>query len=75
MKKVSNLFKVNNKDSAERRQWHSTGVFVVNFEHISHLIVDFEHVFACKSLIVQNGVRTIGSFIFLVILGLGQGFS
>ena len=39
------MFKVNNKDTK------TTGVFVVNFEHISHLcsrvsIVNFEHVIA-----------------------------
>ena len=39
------MFKVNNKDTK------TTGAFVVNFEHISHLcsrvsIVNFEHVIA-----------------------------
>ena len=29
------VLKVNNKD--KRRQWHRSGVFIVNFEHISHL--------------------------------------
>ena len=31
----------------ERRQWHRPGIFIVNFEHISHLvvfIVNFEQV-------------------------------
>ena len=33
----------------KRRQWHRFGVFIVNFEHISHLcssvsIANFEHV-------------------------------
>ena len=31
----------------EQRQWHPSGVFIANFEHISHLvlvIVNFEHV-------------------------------
>ena len=33
----------------ERRQWRRSGVFIVNFEHISHLfssvsIVNFQHV-------------------------------
>ena len=23
----------------ERRQWHDSGVFIVNFEHISHLVL------------------------------------
>ena len=25
----------------ERRQWHRSGVFIVNFEHISHLVLVF----------------------------------
>ena len=38
----------------EWRQWHRFGVFIVNFEHISHLfpnvsIVDFEEVNVCQS--------------------------
>ena len=40
------MFKVNNKDTRRR-----SGIFIVTFEHISHLncsasIVNFEHVFA-----------------------------
>ena len=40
------MFRVNNKD-----KWHRFGVFIVNFEHISHLcsgvsVVNFEHVTA-----------------------------
>ena len=38
--KVWNKFKVNNKAS-ERRQWCRTGVFIVNFGHILHLILVF----------------------------------
>ena len=39
------------KDQPKRRQWRRFGVFIVNFEHISHLcsclsIVNFEHVIA-----------------------------
>ena len=34
----------------DRRHWHRSGVFIVNFEHISHFvsvsIVNFEHVIA-----------------------------
>ena len=42
------MFKVNVKTS-ERRQWRRSGVFIVNFEYISHLCssvsnVSFEHV-------------------------------
>ena len=56
------MFKVNNKNTRtrceicskltiktpERCQWRRSGVFIVNFEHISHLvsIVNFEHVIA-----------------------------
>ena len=47
------MFKVNNKDTRttlcskltiktpERRQWRRSGVFIVNFEHISHLVLVF----------------------------------
>ena len=27
--------------TSERRQWRSSGVFIVNFEHISHLVLVF----------------------------------
>ena len=27
--------------SPERRQWRQSGVFIVNFEHISHLVLVF----------------------------------
>ena len=42
------MFKVNNKDT-KWHQWHRFGVFIVNFEHISHLcssvsIANFEQV-------------------------------
>ena len=33
------MFKVNN--TPERRQWRDSGVFIVNFEHISHLVLVF----------------------------------
>ena len=47
------------------RHWHRSGVFVVNFEHILHIlslfapfssvsIVDFEYVFACWWYICNN---------------------
>ena len=32
------MFKVNNK-TPERRRWRHFGVFIVNFEHISHLVL------------------------------------
>ena len=31
------MFKVNNKE----RQWRRSGIFIVNFEHISHLVLMF----------------------------------
>ena len=34
------MFKVNNK-KPERRQWGRSGIFIVNFEHISHLVLVF----------------------------------
>ena len=48
LKKVWNMFKVNNK-TPKRPQWRRAGVFIVNFEHIFTLfpsvsIVDFEQV-------------------------------
>ena len=49
------MFKVNNRNNRtrceicskltiktpERRQWRRSGVFIVNFEHISHLVLVF----------------------------------
>ena len=32
------MFKINNKD---RRQWRRSGIFIVNFEHISRLFLVF----------------------------------
>ena len=32
------MFKVNNKEP-EQRQWHRSGVFIDNFEHILHLAI------------------------------------
>ena len=34
------MFKVNNKDT-ERRHWLRFGIFIVNFERISHLVLVF----------------------------------
>ena len=50
------MFKVNNRNTRtrcgmcsnltiktpERRQWHRSVVFIVNFEHISHLVLVFQ---------------------------------
>ena len=36
------MLKVNNTDTkAKRRHWGHSGVFIVNFEHISRLILAF----------------------------------
>ena len=67
-----NLFKVNNRNARkwceicskltintpERRQWRHPGVFIVNFEHISHFfstvsIVDFEQANVCWDNILE----------------------
>ena len=34
------MFKVNNK-TPERRKWRHSGVFIINFEHISHFVLVF----------------------------------
>ena len=34
------MFEVNNKDT-ERHHWGGSGVFIVNFEHISYLVLLF----------------------------------
>ena len=34
-----NMFKVNNKNTKTTRHWRHSGVFIVNFEHISHLFL------------------------------------
>ena len=39
---MRNMFKVNDKDTTlKRRYWRRSGVFIVNFEHISHLVLVF----------------------------------
>ena len=35
------MLKVNNTGTTERRQWRCSSVFIVNFEHISHLVLVF----------------------------------
>ena len=38
------MFKVNNRNTrirCEIRHWRRSGVFIVNFEHISHLVLGF----------------------------------
>ena len=34
------MLKINNKD-ARRRHWRRSGIFIVNFEHILHLVLVF----------------------------------
>ena len=35
---VWNLFKVNNKGTPNDYMWGHSGVFIVNFQHISHIV-------------------------------------
>ena len=35
------MFKVNNKDTKTTCYWRRSNVFIVNFEHISHLALVF----------------------------------
>ena len=35
------MLKVNNKDATERRHWRRVGVFIVNFERVSQLVLVF----------------------------------
>ena len=37
---VSNMFKVNNK--GKWRQWRRSGVFIINFKQISHIVLVFK---------------------------------
>ena len=39
--KVRNMFKVNNKDTRNDTNGVVSGVFIVNFEHISHRALEF----------------------------------
>ena len=61
------MFKVNNKDTTPRH-WRHSGVFIVNFEHVSHLvlvvsIVNFEQVNASwtsfPEMFTQKSVLTV----------------
>ena len=61
-------FKVNNRNTrtrceiclkliikkAERRQWHRSDIFIVNFEHISHDALVFEQVIAALVISLEN---------------------
>ena len=35
------MFKFNNENGIEERQWRRSGVFIVNFAHISRLLLVF----------------------------------
>ena len=35
------MFKIDNKDTRIKIQWRRSGIFIVNFEHISHLALVF----------------------------------
>ena len=41
LRKVRNMFKFNREKTPEQSQWRRSGVFIVNFEHISHLFLVF----------------------------------
>ena len=49
------MFKVNNKNTRRRR----SGVFFVNFEHISHLFLVFLFLTLQKQMLVGKGVKGI----------------
>ena len=57
------MFKVNKK-TQERRQWHRSGVFIINFDHISHLVLVFllltlnEHAIAGWVLCLKTNLVT-----------------
>ena len=38
---VWNIFRVNNKEVIERRHWRRSGVFIVKFEQILHIVLVF----------------------------------
>ena len=55
---VWNLFKVNNRDT-DQRQWPRSGVFIINFEQISHFVLvlpllNFNEFMPVGSLFVRN---------------------
>ena len=55
------MFKFKNKDTRERLQWRRSGVFIVNFEHISHFVLVFLMLTLSKQmpavkLLVFNGI-------------------
>ena len=52
-----NIFKVNNRNTRTKceRQWRSSGVFIVNCEHISHLVlVNNVYELALKNVYQEN---------------------
>ena len=62
------MFKVNNRTTRtrceisskltvkipEQRQWCRSGIFIVNFEHISHLVLDF--LLLTLNMLLPNGL-------------------
>ena len=62
------MFKVNNRSTRtrceissklivkipEQRQWCRSGIFIVNFEHISHLVLDF--LLLTLNMLLPNGL-------------------
>ena len=41
LEKIRSMFKVNNKKTRMTSAWRRPGVFIVNFEHVSHLFLVF----------------------------------
>ena len=41
----------------ERRQWHYIGVFIINFEHISHLVLVFLLLILSKYMPTGNCIK------------------
>ena len=46
----------------ERRQWHCSGVFIVNFEHISHLVLMFQLLTLSFEHVISSWIKTYLNF-------------
>ena len=51
---MCNLFKVSNKET-KLRQWRCSGVFIINFEHVSHIILLFS-LLSSNKFITEGGM-------------------
>ena len=79
------LLEVNNRNTRKRCEIYSkliikiSGIFIVNFEHISHLcssasIVNFEHVIAGKQQSFTKYLRQTLVLVFMLNGALREGF-